>query len=133
IPPPEATETDRTAVPDFSWDQIDGAETLFTPGYTGHFALTLPSAHGDWDAMGILADAAHRLAAVRQNTLLIVPDHKHLSRLQKHLTQRIGANAFGMLSAEQGNTARYRSFLRTLTGQHRIVIGTRSAIWAPLE
>src|SRR5699024_8176669 len=46
---------------------------------------------------------------------------------------RIGKQRFAMLSAEQGNTARYRAFLSILTGQHRIVIGTRSAIWAPLD
>lgn len=62
----------------------------------------------------------------------MVPDHKHLARLQKHLEEHVGQRGFTLLSAEQGNTARYRAFLHILTGQHRIVIGTRSAIWAPL-
>lgn len=130
--PTEAPITD-TAGPAFSWDLIDGAEQLFTPGHQSHYALTLPSAHGSWDAMGVLADAAQRVAANQQSSLVIVPDHKHLSRLQKHLEDRVGKHGFAMLSAEQGNTARYRTFLKILTGQHHIVIGTRSAIWAPLE
>ena len=132
VDPTNAPLTESGA-PDFRWDLLDGAEQLFTPQHHGHYALTLPSAHSSWDAMGVLADAAHRLAAGAQNTLIVVPDHKHLSRLQRQLEDRIGSRAFAMLSGEQGNTARYRSFLKILTGQHRVVIGTRSAIWAPLE
>lgn len=121
-----------TSAPPFRWELLEGADQLFTPEHHGHYALTLPAAHGSWDAMGVLADATQRLAASHQNTLIVVPDHKHLSRLQKHLEDRIGSRGFAMLSAEQGNTARYGAFLRILTGQYRIVIGTRSAIWAPL-
>ncbi|HEY4534459.1 MAG TPA: primosomal protein N' [Enteractinococcus sp.] len=130
---PHETTLTATSAPGFSWDVLEGAENLFTSGHSGHYALTLPSAHGSWDAMGILATAAQRLASEGQNSLIVVPDHKHLSRLQRHLEHHIGKGSFAMLSGEQGNTARYRSFLSVLTGQHRIVIGTRSAIWAPLE
>ena len=133
IPPSTQASLTGTSAPGFSWDLLEGTEHLFEPGHDGHYALTLPSAHGSWDAMGILADAAQRMAATEQNTLIVVPDHKHLARLQRQLEDRIGARAFAMLSGEQGDTARYRSFLNILTGQHRIVIGTRSAIWAPLE
>src|SRR5699024_3557339 len=128
----EAPNVDSGA-PQCRWRLLDGAAHLSSHKRRGHYALTLPSAHGSWDAMGVLADAAHRLAISEQNTLIVVPDHKHLSRLQRHLEDRIGSRAFAMLSGEQGNTARYRSFLKILTGQHRVVIGTRSAIWAPLE
>lgn len=133
IAPPDDTAVSDSAGPDFRWQLLDGAEQLFTPGHDGHYALTLPSAHGSWDAMGVLADAAQRLAAQQQTSLTIVPDHKHLERLQSQLEARVGKHGFAMLSGEQGNTARYRTFLNILTGQHRIVIGTRSAIWAPLE
>lgn len=132
VPEPTAPPETLSTAPDFQWELLEGAEQLFTPDHQGHYALTLPSAHGSWDAMGILADAAHRLAASGQNALIVVPDHKHLSRLQRQLEDRVGKRAFAMLSGEQGDTARYRSFLTILTGQHRIVIGTRSAIWAPL-
>lgn len=132
IPAPTKAPLADSKAPAFSWELLEGAAELFTPGHRGHYAMTLPSAHGTWDAMGILADAAQRLAATEQNTLIVVPDHKHLARLQKHLEEHVGQRGFTLLSAEQGNTARYRAFLHILTGQHRIVIGTRSAIWAPL-
>lgn len=133
IEPPGDVALTESSGPEFRWDLIDGAEQLFSPGHTEHYALSLPSAFGSWDSMGVLADAAQRLAAAGQTSLLIVPDHKHLSRLQRQLEERVGKHGFGLLSGEQGNTARYRTFLKILTGQHRIVIGTRSAIWAPLE
>lgn len=132
FPQPDEAQQDNTSKTQFRWDLLDDAENIFTPGHQGHYALTLPSAHGSWDSMQVLADAAHRLAAAHQNTLIVVPDHKHLSRLQRTLEQQVGKRNFGILSGEQGNTARYRAFLQILTGQHRIVIGTRSAIWAPL-
>lgn len=131
-PSGEAPISDSSG-PQFQWELLDGAEQLFTPEHNEHYALTLPSAFGSWDAMGIFADAAQRLASTAQNSLLIVPDHKHLSRLQRELEERVGKHGFAMLSGDQGNTARYRSFLNILTGQHRIVIGTRSAIWAPMQ
>src|SRR5699024_430845 len=80
-----------------------------------------------------LPHAAERLAADQQITLIVVPDHNHQSSLQPQLEDLVGKRSFAILSGEQGNTARYRAFLAILTGQHRIVIGTRSAIWAPLE
>lgn len=133
IQPPNEVASEDTSALTFRWDLLEGAAQLFTAGHDGHYALTLPSAHGSWDAMGILADAAQRLAATDQNTLIVVPDHKHLARLQQHLENHIGSRSFAVLSGEQGDTARYRRFLQVLTGQHRIVIGTRSAIWAPLQ
>ena len=133
IPSPAEPPLADTKAPSFTWELLEGSAELFTPGHDGHYVMTLPSAHGSWDAMGILADAAQRLAATQQNTLIVVPDHKHLGRLEKQLLERLGKHGFAMLSAEQGNTARYRAFLQILTGQHRIVIGTRSAIWAPLQ
>lgn len=133
IDPPVAEPVSDNAAPQFRWELIDGAQHLFTSGHNEHYALTLPSAHGSWEAMDVLADAAQRLAADQQTTLIVVPDHKHLSRLQRQLENRVGKRSFAVLSGEQGNTARYRAFLAILTGQHRIVIGTRSAIWAPLE
>ncbi|NWN86941.1 MAG: primosomal protein N' [Micrococcaceae bacterium] len=132
IEAPPAAPVDETTGPTFAWDLLDGAEQLFTPGHPGHYALTLASAHASWDAMGVLADAAQRLAALQQASLVIVPDQKHLSRLQRQLEERVGTRGFALLSGDQGNTSRYRSFLQILNGQHRIVVGTRSAIWAPL-
>src|SRR5699024_7259076 len=83
--------------------------------------------------MDVLADAAQRLAADQQTTLIVVPDHKHLSGFPRQLENRVVKRRLAILSGERGNTARYRAFLAILTGQHRIVIGTRSASWAPLE
>lgn len=94
-------------------------------------ALALPSAHGDWDAMGLLADVAQQTAQVDRSAIIIVPDVRALDRLSGLLESRVGSNGFARLSASDGPTPRYRDFLRVKTGQRRIVIGTRAAVWAP--
>ena len=43
----EAPLTDSGA-PNFRWALLDGAEQLFIQKHRGHYALTLPSAHGSW-------------------------------------------------------------------------------------
>ena len=80
------------------------------------------------------------IAAAVQATLLsgrgavvVVPDAKDLTRVEAALTQRIGAESFVRLTAEDGPTPRYRSFLQVLHGDVQVVIGTRSAAYAPVR
>src|SRR5699024_12453678 len=66
IEPPGDVALTESSGPEFRWDLIDGADQLFSPGHAEHYALSLPSAFGSWDSMGVLADAAQRLAAAGQ-------------------------------------------------------------------
>lgn len=102
-------------------------------GTVSRCALALPSAHGDWDAMGLLADVAQQTAAAERGVIIIVPDVRALERLSGLLESRLGRGGFARLSASDGPTPRYRDFLRVKTGQRRIVIGTRAAVWAPVH
>ncbi|MFJ7749362.1 primosomal protein N' [Arthrobacter sp. NPDC097144] len=80
------------------------------------------------------------IAAAVQSTLLsgrgavvVVPDAKDLARLETALAARIGAAAFVRLTADDGATPRYRAFLKVLHGDVQVVIGTRSAAYAPVR
>ncbi|MBO0907386.1 primosomal protein N' [Arthrobacter sunyaminii] len=80
------------------------------------------------------------IAAAVSSTLLsgrgavvVVPDAKDLARLEKALAARIGADAYVRLTADDGATPRYRSFLKVLHGDVQVVIGTRSAAYAPVR
>ncbi|WAP53109.1 primosomal protein N' [Arthrobacter sp. ATA002] len=68
-----------------------------------------------------------------RGTVVVVPDAKDLARVEAALTTRIGAAAFVRLSADDGPTPRYRSFLQVLHGDVQVVIGTRSAAYAPVR
>lgn len=130
--PPETTPPLRT----IASRGLSGLERLldFTQSLEGtasRCALALPSAHDDWDAMELLADLAQHTAAAERSAIIIVPDVRALERLSATLESRLGRESFARLSASDGPTPRYRDFLQVKTGQRRIVIGTRAAVWAP--
>lgn len=96
-------------------------------------AAVMPSRVGEWDEAAVFADLAKTVAATGRSVVLVVPDQRDLTRLCAALDAAVGEHAYARLTAEDGNTPRYRSHLRLLTGRSRIAVGTRSAIWAPVE
>lgn len=86
---------------------------------------------GDWMA-GFLEAAQAALAAGR-GALLLVPDGEELAELQRRAGERFGAGSFVVLSAAAGPAARYRAFLAVLRGQVKLVLGSRSAVFAPVR
>lgn len=96
-------------------------------------AAVLPSRVGEWDEAAVFAELAKAVAAAGRSVVLVVPDQRDLTRLCAALDAAVGGHAYARLTAEDGNTPRYRAHLRLLTGRARIAVGTRSAIWAPVE
>ncbi|WOQ18789.1 primosome assembly protein PriA [Raineyella sp. W15-4] len=90
-----------------------------------------PDPVGDW-AAGLVAGAAAAVAAGR-SAVLVVPDTHDVARLAEACRVAFSDSGFVTLTAESGPAARYRSFLAALRGQARVVIGTRGAVWAPVE
>lgn len=84
----------------------------------------------DWT--GPLVEAVVATAASGRGALVCVPDRRDLDRLDRALTERIGAEHHVVLSADHGPARRYRAFLAVARGAVRIVIGTRSAVFAPV-
>ncbi|MCV7097280.1 primosomal protein N' [Mycobacterium kubicae] len=76
--------------------------------------------------------AAHTVQAGR-SVLAIVPDQRDLDLLSQAVTAHIDEAAVAALSAGLGPAARYRRWLSVLRGSARMVIGTRSAVFAPLS
>ncbi|WP_168199775.1 primosomal protein N' [Citricoccus sp. SGAir0253] len=120
----------------FDWSRLSGASAFFhqvTAGEGPRAALAVPSAHGSWDASAMLADAAARTAEAGRAAVVVVPDQRDLDRLCRALDRRVGTAGYARLTADDGPTPRYRSFLQLLRGQRRIAVGTRSAVWAPVR
>ncbi|THV30755.1 primosome assembly protein PriA [Glycomyces paridis] len=84
----------------------------------------------DWAAR--LAEAAGAAAAAGRGALLVVPDQYDLERLDKALTAALGPDRHVTLSNAMGPTPRYRSFLKALRGEVRVVAGTQVAMFAPV-
>ncbi len=79
---------------------------------------------------------AEAVAAVRRSgrgALIVVPDYRDLDRAETALLACLPADDVARLTAEDGPTPRYRSFLRVLSGAAGVVVGTRSAAYAPVH
>jgi primosomal protein N' (replication factor Y) len=85
----------------------------------------------DWPRL--LAQAAAATLAGGRGSLLCVPDHRDVARLDGALTDVLGPGHHVMLTAGAGPARRYREFLAVSRGTRRIVVGTRAAAFAPVH
>ncbi len=90
---------------------------------------TLPRA--DWPAH-VAAAAAATLSAGR-GSVICVPDVREVARVDAALTALLGPGSHAVLTADLGPAARYRAFLALARGRVPIVVGTRSAAFAPVR
>ncbi|MDQ1537310.1 MAG: hypothetical protein QOE58_1703 [Actinomycetota bacterium] len=86
---------------------------------------------GDWPAAMAVA-AATSLAAGR-GALIVVPDHRDVDRVDAALQRLLGAGQHVRLTAGQGPQSRYTAWLKVLRGHVRCVVGTRAAMFAPIQ
>lgn len=84
-----------------------------------------------WPAL--LADLVAATLAGGRGTIVCLPDGKDVARLDAALTQRLGPDQHVVLAADAGPARRYRDFLAVSRGARRVVIGTRSAAFAPVH
>lgn len=85
----------------------------------------------DWPAM--VAEAVATTYAAGRGALVCVPDRRDVARVDAALADRLGEGHHVCLTAEGGPAARYRDFLAVSRGARRIVVGTRSAAFAPVH
>lgn len=79
-----------------------------------------------------LAEAAAAAVGAGRGVLAVVPDQRDVDALLAEAVTHIGAGAVVALSAGLGPAERYRRWLAALRGGARLVIGTRSAVFAPV-
>jgi len=81
----------------------------------------------------LLAAAATRMLASGRSSILVVPDHRDLDRLLATLETMLPPEAIVRHDSRQTNPDRYRGFLRTLEDAPCVVVGNRSAVYAPVQ
>ncbi|MET4059182.1 primosomal protein N' (replication factor Y) [Arthrobacter sp. UYP6] len=154
--PPRAARVDKEFTPQARTEAADDADTPVGPEGSGpnpwaryphgpRFLTHLAAGHSPRAVLSSLGGYGpgawpEEIAAAVQSTLLsgrgavvVVPDAKDLARVQEALTARIGADKFVRLTADDGATPRYRAFLQVVHGDVQVVIGTRSAAYAPVR
>lgn len=86
---------------------------------------------GAWAVL--LAAAAVRMLAAGRSAILVVPDYRDQAQLERALAAFVPADAVVRDDSDQSGPARYAQFLRTLDDAPCIVIGRRSAVYAPVR
>lgn len=136
----------RLAVP----PRVAGAESDWSPGAEsaapvadpaaatgGATALLAPGQRGVWTcppATDWAAELAHTVVAAASSgrgVLVVLPDGRDVERVADQVRRRWSGTT-AVLQAETGATQRYRTFLSVLSGQARVVVGTRAAAFAPV-
>ncbi|MFP5021404.1 primosomal protein N' [Pseudonocardia phyllosphaerae] len=84
----------------------------------------------DWAAR--LAEAAAATRTAGRSALLVVPDQRDVDRLHAACAAQLGEDAVVALTADLGPAERYRRWLAVRRGAVQVVVGTRSAAFAPL-
>ncbi|WP_129657934.1 primosomal protein N' [Rothia halotolerans] len=93
-------------------------------------AAFAPSGGRDWAELTARACAATLTSGRR--ALVVVADNGRLDRLEAALGRLVDAERIARLSNDAGLSTRYAQFLRALSGEAWVVIGTRSAAFAPV-
>ncbi|BBZ44666.1 putative primosomal protein N' [Mycobacterium parmense] len=141
--PPRHARVEREAVPPAAAALPEPVDPAAWGGYVrgGQFLAALSesrAARAVWQALPgepwaeRFAEAAAQTIRTGRSVLAVVPDQRDLDTLARATTARIDDGAVVALSAGLGPAARYRRWLAALRGTARLVIGTRSAVFAPL-
>ena len=80
-----------------------------------------------------LAELAIATLGAGQSAILCVPDFRDQDQVQAALTQLAPTLPLSRVDARQPNPDRYRAFLACLEPAPRIILGNRSAVYAPAQ
>lgn len=95
--------------------------------------LALPSADPAAAWPVLVAEAVRAAVEGGRGAVVVVPDHRDVTRVDVALTAVLGPGRHTRLTADQGPQARYTAFLKALRGHVPVVVGTRAAAFAPVR
>ncbi|WP_313554681.1 primosomal protein N' family DNA-binding protein [Miniimonas arenae] len=114
------------------WRDITGGEALLRRLADGEAPRAVWTHTGTpAAARDMLVAAASATRAAGRSVLIVVPDVRDVDRVVPALAEALKEEVVRLVASD-GPSVRARAHLRALTGLARIVVGTRSAAWAPL-
>jgi primosomal protein N' (replication factor Y) len=119
------------ALSDYRTAEID--EALLGGGRVAMDALPqVVEAGGRWVGHWAVTMAAIASRALQAGTvILVVPDYRDQEQLETALGAVLPSDRVVRLDARQSNAERYRAHLSCLEGVPRVIVGNRSAVYAP--
>ncbi len=127
LPPLSVEPVDPTP-----WTAYSGGEKYLTALREGRAARAVWQALAGERWPDRLAEAAATTISSGSGVLVIVPDQRDVDAMRAAAVERVEAARVVALSAGLGPAQRYRRWLSVLRGDARLVIGTRSAVFAPV-
>ncbi|WEH32472.1 primosomal protein N' [Streptomyces sp. AM 4-1-1] len=125
LPPPPAPAPG-------SWDRYEQGPAFLRALADGEAPravwTALPGPHWPQE----IARAVAATLASGRGALVVVPDGRVAARVDKALTELLGAGHHALLTAESGPQKRYGQWLAVRRGSVRAVVGTRAAMFAPV-
>jgi len=112
-------------------DALDGRRRVAVQAPPYPVRLASGETIGAWAQL--VADAALRAFGQGRSAIIVVPDYRDLAQVEAALDGRIPEDALVRADARRANPERYRGFLRTLEARPCVVIGNRSAVYAPVH
>lgn len=125
--PATAAASASTSEEAIAAELVTGARLAMTPSH-GPERLHTGEWVGGWAAQ--LARIAISVHERERSVILVAPDYRDLDQLRDALAA-LGHPAAVRVDSRQSNGERYASFLRALDGVPRIILGNRSAVYAP--
>ena len=127
----EASDVNPVAVADYGTAAIDEA-ILASRRLAVDAVPQVVDVGGDWVGHWAATLAAIASRALQTGSvILVVPDYRDLDQLTTALEAILPADRVVRLDARQSNADRYRAHLACLDGVARVIVGNRSAVYAP--
>ncbi|KWX24982.1 primosome assembly protein PriA [Mycolicibacterium wolinskyi] len=130
--PPEPLPIPAIDVDPSGWARYGRGEQFLTALSDGRAARAVWQALPGEQWARRLAEAAAVTVNAGQSVLAIMPDQRDVDALHAAAIAHLPESRVVALSAGLGPAQRYRRWLAVLRGQARVVIGTRSAVFAPV-
>jgi len=129
-PPPAGA---RPPLPADAWIDYSTGPAYLQAVAAGRAARAVWQARPGEDWAHRLAEAAAAAEGAGRGVVMVVPDARDLTRLDAAMTTVLGPGRHSTLAADLGPAERYRRFLAVRRGHVRVAIGTRSAVFAPVQ
>jgi primosomal protein N' (replication factor Y) len=114
------------------WAEYGRGEQFFAALRDGRAARAVWQALPGEQWADRLAEIAAAAVDAGRGVLAIVPDQRDVDALHEATARLVDGSRVVALSSGLGPSARYRRWLSVLRGSARVVVGTRSAVFAPV-
>ncbi|MBP3222753.1 MAG: hypothetical protein J6M18_02365 [Actinomycetaceae bacterium] len=115
------------------WNAYNGGQGLLQDLEEGkqRYAAVV-SLPGEAGGVHAIASLVRSVRMQGKSVLIIMPTHRACERMAKSLRFLLKENV-GIMLSQYSHEERYKTFLGILHGYTRIIVGTRHAVWAPVQ